>query len=112
MGRYYNGDINGKFWFGVLPSNAHERFGATEYPSGYINYEISRDSYDDICNTLIEIESTIPVQRIKEFFENNNGYNDEMLLKANINRGQLEEYAYYELGASQISLMKMNGETI
>ena len=27
MGRYYNGDINGKFWFAVQNSNCADRFG-------------------------------------------------------------------------------------
>ena len=27
MGRYYEGDINGKFMFGVQASNAADRFG-------------------------------------------------------------------------------------
>ena len=34
MGRYYNGDVNGKFMFAVQSSNAHERFGAEEMETG------------------------------------------------------------------------------
>ena len=98
MGRYYNGDINGKFWFGVLPSNAHERFGAVEYDSGYINYEISRDSYEDIVQTLLKIESTTPIQKIKNYFDSIQGYNDDMLKKENITQEMLYEYASYQLG--------------
>jgi hypothetical protein len=30
MGRYYNGNINGKFWFGVQCSFPMEKFGATD----------------------------------------------------------------------------------
>jgi len=30
MGRYYNGDITGKFWFGVQSSSPMEQFGAVE----------------------------------------------------------------------------------
>ena len=36
MGRYYSGDINGKFMFAVQPSDAGERFGATEQESYFI----------------------------------------------------------------------------
>ena len=27
MGRYYTGDIEGKFWFGIQSSNSADRFG-------------------------------------------------------------------------------------
>ena len=30
MGRYYSGDIEGKFWFAVQSSTSPERFGAVE----------------------------------------------------------------------------------
>jgi hypothetical protein len=30
MGRYYSGDIEGKFWLGVQPSDDAEQFGAVE----------------------------------------------------------------------------------
>ena len=38
MGRYYDGDIEGKFWFAVQSSNAPERFGAQEFEPSHINY--------------------------------------------------------------------------
>jgi hypothetical protein len=38
MGRYYDGDIEGKFWFAVQDSNDGEFFGAEETNSNYINY--------------------------------------------------------------------------
>ena len=39
MGRYYNGDIEGKFMFGVQCSTSGERFGAQEVASNWIDYE-------------------------------------------------------------------------
>ena len=38
MGRYYSGDINGKFWFALQSSNAPSRFGGYENEPNYINY--------------------------------------------------------------------------
>ena len=29
MGRWYSGDVEGKFWFGIQDSNAADRFGVT-----------------------------------------------------------------------------------
>ena len=56
MGRYYYGDIQGKFMFAVQPSNAHERFGAVEYEPNYISYTIDRDKYDHIVKELNSID--------------------------------------------------------
>ena len=36
MGRYYNGDIEGKFWVAVQPSDAAARFGGRNYEPSYI----------------------------------------------------------------------------
>ena len=40
MGRYYDGDISGKFWFAVQSSNAPARFGGNEFEPNYINITI------------------------------------------------------------------------
>lgn len=39
MGRYYNGDIKGKFWLATQPSSDAEQFGA--YEDGGIHYVVS-----------------------------------------------------------------------
>jgi hypothetical protein len=41
MGRYYQGDIEGKFWFGVQASDDGEFFGAKECATGIVDYEIN-----------------------------------------------------------------------
>tara|TARA_R100000329_G_scaffold88833_1_gene74620 strand:+ start:1032 stop:1412 length:381 start_codon:yes stop_codon:yes gene_type:complete len=38
MGRYYHGDIEGKFWFGVQPSDDPKFFGAQEEEPEFISY--------------------------------------------------------------------------
>ena len=38
MGRYYHGDIEGKFWFGIQPSDDPAFFGAEEEPRDYISF--------------------------------------------------------------------------
>ena len=52
MGRYYYGDIEGKFMFAVQSSDAGERFGAYETPQEptSIDYAVSKDSYDKLSN--------------------------------------------------------------
>ena len=45
MGRYYNGDIEGKFWFAVQSSDASERFGGTGYQPAYTEYDFGEDDF-------------------------------------------------------------------
>ena len=40
MGRYYNGDVEGKWWFGVQSSDTPEKFGGYET---HIDYTISNN---------------------------------------------------------------------
>ena len=37
MGRYYDGDIEGKFWFGVQSSDDADFFGSKGYQPEYID---------------------------------------------------------------------------
>jgi|TARA_R110000803_G_scaffold93991_1_gene161430 hypothetical protein len=104
MGRYYNGDIDGKFWFAVQPSNAGERFGAKEISPYYIEYEIDReDSYNDIVKELKSIESNDAIKRVDDMFKmlqllKGNGYDDDTLKQYGVKEKDIEEYADYELG--------------
>ena len=53
MGRYYNGDIEGKFMFAVQSSNAADRFGSEGY-SNYLEYYFSEDHIPTIIATFGE----------------------------------------------------------
>jgi len=46
MGRYYSGDIEGKFWFGVQPSDAASRFGGSAGEPNYICYNFDEEDFD------------------------------------------------------------------
>ena len=97
MGRYYHGDIEGKFMFGVQPSNAHERFGAVECEPSYIEYEIDRDKYDDIVKELDSINKE-SIKKVEKMFKENDGYNDDTMSKYNVSKQDLSEYADFKLG--------------
>ena len=45
MGRYYSGDIEGKFWFTVQSSNAADRFGSIGYEPSYLEYYFDEDNF-------------------------------------------------------------------
>ena len=57
MGRYYEGDIEGKFWFGVQSSDDGEFFGAQEQESNYIDYYVDKEKFKEIfTKTWVEIK--------------------------------------------------------
>lgn len=98
MGRYYNGDIEGKFMFGVQGSDAGERFGAFEQESGYINYCVNRESYSDIVVELETIRSKGHVERVEKMFEKESGWNDTIMKKYGVSDIDMSEYADYKMG--------------
>jgi len=52
MGRYYTGDIEGKFMFAIQPSNAPEIFGAEVLDSNYVEYWVERDKLPFVKSQL------------------------------------------------------------
>jgi len=92
MGRHYDGDIEGKFWFAVQSSDDGEYFGAlditeentdSDYHEGFVDYVIYFSDIDkvkagiDLCKRQLRGNYVI----LSEFFSNNNGYNDEMIIE-------------------------------
>ena len=104
MGRYYNGDIEGKFMFGVQCSTSGERFGAQEVEPTWIDYEVDREDFEILFNDQMkELNENGSVSKCKEFFEwvekeNNNLYNTKDQEKFGITHENLSDYADYELG--------------
>ena len=47
MGRYYEGDIDGKFWFAIQDSNDGEFFGAEEQESNWIDYYLHKEEFEE-----------------------------------------------------------------
>ena len=103
MGRYYHGDIEGKFMFGVQCSTSAERFGAVEVEQNLIDYEIEREDFEILFEDQIkELNENGSVSKCKEFFkwvekENNNLYSREDQKKFGITHYDLSDYADYEL---------------
>lgn len=100
MGRYYSGDISGKFWFGVQSSNAADRFGQIGYDPAYIEYYYNEDHLDEVEAEIKRIEDELgdKIKTLDEFFAEHNGYRDEELKDIGINGNDLSEYADLELG--------------
>jgi hypothetical protein len=100
MGRYYNGDIEGKFWFGVQASDDADFFGVTGSPS-YIEYYFDLEDSDKVKSGIEKCESNLGknLKRLDEFFDSNSGYNDQMLIE------YWKEKFEVELDADSISQM-------
>tara|TARA_B100000424_G_scaffold270964_1_gene271887 strand:+ start:592 stop:984 length:393 start_codon:yes stop_codon:yes gene_type:complete len=111
MGRYFEGDIAGKFWFAVQSSNAPARFGGVEHEPMYINYWFDEEHLPLVKAELKRIEEILgeDLKRLQDFFDANNGYNNQKIIdwymekyKETINdeyvKDVLVDYADYELG--------------
>lgn len=48
MGRYYEGDIDGKFWFAIQSSDDGEFFGAEEQESNWIDYYLDKETFEEV----------------------------------------------------------------
>jgi hypothetical protein len=100
MGRYYSGDIEGKFWFAVQSSNCADRFGSIGNEPSYIEYYFDTDHLSGVKEEIQNIEENLGDKKelLDKFFEENNGYNDSMLSKIGITKHELSEYADLLMG--------------
>ena len=100
MGRYYNGDIEGKFWFALQSSDAADRFGVIGDEPNYITYYFDENNLEDVEKEIKNIEETLgdKIATLDKFFKENNGYNDEMIEKIGITKDELRDYADLGLG--------------
>ena len=119
MGRYYNGDIEGKFWFGVQSSDDGDFFGSKgEEPNTFLNYHFTKDEHlKDIKKGIKECEKELGTwkEKLDKFFKDNNGYNAKMIedqlgLKKEKTKELLEWYARLELGNQILECVMKQGE--
>lgn len=116
MGRYYSGDIEGKFWFAVQDSNDADFFGVEgsepDLSSYYFEEEDMEGVEEGIAKCLKELGEY--KEKFDEFFKDNNGYNNEMIMKEfeigliEVKR-LLEWYARLELGEKIQKCIKEQG---
>ena len=115
MGRYYTGDIEGKFWFAVQDSDGDDFFGSAGQAS-HLNYYFNQDNLKDIAKGIEVCKKELGEwkQKLDDFFKNNNGYNEEMLtdqlgLKKDDQLPLLQWYARLELGEQIHECVVKNG---
>jgi hypothetical protein len=105
MGRYYNGDIDGKFMFGVQNSDAADRFGVTGSQPSELYYYFDNENLEDVQKELERIEETCEpyLSAITNYFEAQPYYNDKDMaghlgVTEEILKKYLSEFADYRLG--------------
>jgi len=118
MGRHYNGDIEGKFWFAIQSSDDASFFGGEIIEPSEIDYQFNTE------RDMKTVEEGLKTCREKlgknkdlldEFFKDNNGYNNTMLADAfgwddKQAREYLVWYARLELGEKIYKCLKESDE--
>lgn len=116
MGRYYEGDISGKFWFGVQDSQDASFFGVEYHEPQYIEYYFDEDNLKDVEEGIEKCKTALgTIKRdFDKFFKENNRYNDKMIADAGICNieevnGLLQWYARLGLGIKIRDCIKKQG---
>ena len=113
MGRYYHGDIKGKFWFAVQSSDDGDYFGMREMQNSIQYYsddlETAEKGVEECLDTLGEYK-----EKIDKFFTKHDSYTRTQLAEAlNISEDKLEEllvwYARLRLGKQIVACIKEQG---
>jgi len=97
MGRYYSGDIEGKFMFGVQPSDAPERFCAKESEPMTIEYVVDYDDYENVKSAVESVDKD-SIAKVEKMFSEKDKYNDDTMKQYGVTNYDLREYADYQLG--------------
>jgi hypothetical protein len=111
MGRYYSGDIDGKFWFAVQPSNSADRFGVMGHVPEYIEYYFEDRDKHEVEAELKRIEEALgeQLQKMDDFFKENISYSDDRLTENGIDVDNVREYADYKLGKKILKCLNEKG---
>jgi len=115
MGRYYNGDIEGKFWFGVQSSNDADFFGVDGYQPERLEYEFQTENLPEVEKGIAKCKKELGEYKKKmdDFFKEVNGYNDDIVKEHGFNvyefNDKLEWYARLKLGENIYKYLKKNG---
>lgn len=100
MGRYYSGDIQGKFWFALQSSDAASRFGGEQFEPQFIEYYFNEEHLATVNEEIKNIQESLGdnIKVIEDFFKTNQAYNDEDLEAIGITQDILRDYADLKLG--------------
>ena len=100
MGRYYSGDIEGKFWFALQSSDAASRFGGQQLEPSYIEYYFDEQHLKDVEAEIKVIEDSLGEKKqiLDNFFDKQTRYTDKDITDLGVSKDELKEYADLGLG--------------
>ena len=110
MGRYYDGDIHGKFWFALQSSNCADRFGFEGEPPNYLEYYFDEEELPTVEAEIKSIENSIDEEKIESYLNKEAGYRTDTLEQNGFTQAQLSDYADLLLGRKIRDCIKENGE--
>ena len=109
MGRWYTGDIDGKFWFGLQSSTAADRFGVSYNEPNYVEYNFFEDDLEgvqeEIENILEDLGEKIEI--MDKYFNSSDAR--DTLSDAGITNKEIGDYADLLLGIKISDCIKENG---
>ena len=117
MGRYITGDIERKLWFGVQDSDDPSFFGGQESEPTGIDYYFDTDDVAKLKSGIAECNKELGKwkDKLDDFFNKNNGYNDDMLIEqTGIERDDIVHaltwYARLKLGEVILAKVEEQGD--
>ena len=117
MGRYYNGDIEGKMWFAVQESNDADNFGVIGEPSNDLYYHFNEDNIRGINKELAKCRESIGTDSLeimdryfkKHRTESHQALDDLVIKIGDTEYKKLKEYyARIELGEQILACIRDN----
>ena len=120
MGRYYSGDIEGKFAFAIQNSDAADRFGVKGQLPDYLEYYYDEENLEELQKELKNIEDAFGEHKsaLKIYFDLYKRQDDAPLsFSSYIKEGglpeltehQISEYYDYLLGRKILDCIKETG---
>ena len=110
MGRYYNGDIEGKFMFAVQSSTSADRFGSLAQEPQYVEYYFDEEQHaEGIKLELATLKEAY--DKVDSFFKSlgKDSYSQEDVTKWGITDTEMSDYADYVLGKKILDCLIDNG---
>lgn len=115
MGRYYSGDIQGKFWFGVQSSSDADYFGVEGVAPSCLEYYFDENNLPEVEEGIENCKKELGdwEKKIDKFFKEINGYNDQIVEDYGFDvktfNEKLEWYARLKLGKKIYKCIKEIG---
>lgn len=116
MGRYYTGDIEGKFMFGVQASDDADFFGVTGYQPNYLEYFYETEDMPELKKGIAKCKKELGEWQeiIDNLFKKYDGISDSDIKAEGLDletfNQKLQWYARLDLGEQIYKSIKDNGQ--